>query len=310
MTMRDAFTEQMTTLLDDDERVVVITADIGAARFADAAVRHPQRVINVGIREQAMIGVAAGFALEGYRPFVHSYAPFLTERPYEQIKLDLVHQDAGAVLVSIGGSYDAAAEGRTHQAPGDVAALATLPDVRIHVPGHPDEVADLMRRAARERGTSYIRLVEQSNVRAFPADGAVKLVRRGSDDSVSVLAIGPMLDPVLEAVRDIDATVLHASTVLPLDEAGLRASSGEHVIVVEPYLEGTTLPMIVSALAGRSVRLTAIGVGRHDLRRYGSWRDHERAHGLDPVGIRRRLADAGIDLVGSNSGRRARPAAG
>src|SRR5690349_9749175 len=122
MTMRARFYELLTEALDNDPRVVAVLADIGAG-----VLPHHERIFNLGIREQLMIGVAAGLALEGYRPIAHSYAPFLVERPYEQIKLDLGHQDLGAVLVSTGASYDASAEGRTHQAPEDVALVSALP---------------------------------------------------------------------------------------------------------------------------------------------------------------------------------------
>ena len=85
------------------------------------------------------------------RPVVHTYAPFLVERPYEQLKLDLGHNDLGAVLVSIGGSFDASASGRTHQAPEDVAIVAALPGWTIEVPGHADEVEPAFRARARIR---------------------------------------------------------------------------------------------------------------------------------------------------------------
>src|SRR5205085_9556757 len=135
MSMRSRFYVLAAEALDDDERVAVVSAEIGVAELP----RHP-RHFNVGIREQLMIGVAAGLALEGMRPVAHSYTPFLVERPYEQVKLDLGHQDLGAILVSTGASYDAARGGRTHQAPADVAIVAALPGWTVHVPGHPVEL--------------------------------------------------------------------------------------------------------------------------------------------------------------------------
>src|SRR5580704_16903311 len=125
-TMRERFIATATELLDRDSRLAVVLADISAAQFADATARHPDRVINVGIREQLLIGVTGWLALAGLRPIAHTFPSFLIERPFEQVKLDLGHQDIGAVLVSYGGSYDLSAEGRTHQAPGDVALLDTL----------------------------------------------------------------------------------------------------------------------------------------------------------------------------------------
>ena len=145
--MRDRFIATATALLDEDPRTAVALADISASGFEEARTAHPDRVINVGIREQLLIGVAGGLALTGLRPIAHTFASFLVERPFEQIKLDLGHQGVGAVLVSANASYDWPAGGRTHMAPGDVALLDTLPGWTVHVPGHPDEVEPLLRDA-------------------------------------------------------------------------------------------------------------------------------------------------------------------
>ena len=204
-TMRQRFARVTSQAVDEDPRLALVLADIGVDNFAQTGLRdrHPARVINVGIREQLMIGVAAGLAQEGLRPVVHSYAPFLVERPFEQIKLDLGHQDVGAVLVSIGASYDASPEGRTHQAPGDVALLATVPGFAIHVPGHPDEVEQLLRREFARDGRAYVRLSAETNAGAWPAE-QLSVVREGSAGSPLVLAIGPTLDEVLAATADLD----------------------------------------------------------------------------------------------------------
>ncbi|HKE80638.1 MAG TPA: hypothetical protein VKB54_15065 [Solirubrobacteraceae bacterium] len=284
-TMRSRFYELAARALDDDQRVAVVAAEIGLSELPD----HP-RLVNVGIREQLMIGVAAGLAREGMRPIAHSYTPFLVERPYEQIKLDLGHQDVGAILVSTGASYDSARSGRTHQAPGDVAVLSALPGWTIHVPGHPDELEQQLREALRTDDRVYIRMSEEANDAPVHARGLVVL-RRGSDAAPVVLAVGPTLDPVLEATSDLDATVAYLSTVRPFDAAGLRAlMRGTDVVLVEPYLAGTSAAAVASALTDRAHRLLALGVGNVELRRYGTGADHRAANGLDADGIRRSLA--------------------
>jgi transketolase len=286
--MRKTFVEATTALLADDPRTALVLADISADAFADAARRHPDRVINVGIREQLMLGVAGGLALTGLRPFVHTYAPFLVDRAYEQIKLDLDHQGVGAVLVSVGASYDGAKMGRTHMSPMDVPLIDTLDGWTVHVPGHPDEVPPLLRAAASHDEPVYVRLTTQSNERAWQGDG-LQVVRAGSPGAPLVVAVGPMLDPALQAVNGLDVTVAYTHTPRPFDTAGLRALAGRDVILVEPYLPGSSNRLVAEALSDRPHRLLALGVGRAELRRYGTPADHARWHGLDAAGLRRSI---------------------
>jgi transketolase len=285
--MRTVFADTVTAALDADPRLAVVTADISASAFAEARARHPDRVLNLGIREQALIGVAGGLGLTGMRPVVHSYTPFLVERPFEQIKLDLGHQDVGAVLVSIGGSYDDPVWGRTHQGPGDVALLDTLPGWTVHVPGHPDEVEPLLRDALAADGRVYLRLSMRENSAAYPVGEGFTLVRKGND--AVVLAVGPTLDQVLDATSTLDVTVLYASTVRPFDHAGLRAAvdaAAANVVLVEPYLAGTSAHEVATALADVPHRLRSLGVRRDiEVRAYGTAPEHDAVHGLDTAGI-------------------------
>ncbi|HET7146038.1 MAG TPA: hypothetical protein VFI10_02470 [Gaiellaceae bacterium] len=283
MTMRARFYRAAADALDRDERVALVLADIGVSELP----RHP-RVFNVGIREQLMIGVAAGLAMEGYRPVAHSYTPFLVERPYEQVKLDLGHQDVGAILVSTGASYDAARAGRTHQAPEDVALLAALPGWTIHVPGHPDEVERLFGRALATDDRVYIRLSEERNHAPVHGDGLVVL-REGAGPLV--VAVGPALGETLAATADLDLTVAYTATVRPFPGAALRAALGRSsdVALVEPYLAGTSAAEVSAALSDIPHRLLSLGVVDAELRRYGTGAEHRAAHGLDAAGIRASL---------------------
>jgi transketolase len=285
--MRERFADVTTELLGSHDRLVLVMADLSATLFDQAKASHPDRVLNLGIREQLMIGVTGGLSLAGMRPIAHSFAPFLVERPFEQIKIDLNHQDVGAVLVSAGASYDIASGGRSHQSPGDVALLATLPDWTIYVPGHPDEAEAQLRAAAAGDGRVYIRLSNQANERPYGlADGSAGqgflVLCRGTRGTV--IAVGPLADAVLAATETLDVTVLYANRIRPFDGQTLRAVvSGQDaaaIVIVEPYLAGTSVSEIASALRDLPHRVLGLGVGHEELRKYGTSRQHAIAHGL------------------------------
>ena len=289
---REAFARTAAALVDEDRSVALVYAEISGQYFTGVRERHPDRVVNVGIREQLLVNVGAGLALSGLRPIVHTFSSFLVERAFEQIKLGFSHQDVGGVLVGSAGSFDVAAGGRTHQSPGDVALFDTLPDWTVHVPGHAEEVEAALRSAVHGHGRHYVRVVGQQNAQAYPvAPGRFAVVRSGRE--AAVVAVGPMLDPVLAAVQGLDVTVLYASTVRPFDGAALRAVLGPDradVVLVEPYLAGTSARLVGDVLHDLPHRLLALGVGREELRRYGRASDHLAAHGLDEAGLRRSIS--------------------
>ena len=300
--MRQRFYRVTCELVDSNPRVAVVLAEIGVGYLADVGAfdRHPDRVINVGIREGLMVGAAAGMAIEGMRPIAHSYAPFLVERTFEQVKLDFAHQGVGGILVSVGASYDWAEGGRTHHSPSDVAVISTVPGWTVHVPGHPDEVESVLRAAVEGDDAVYIRLSDAVNDEPhLDGCGAITVVREGRPGGPTILAVGPMLQPVLDALAtpdptdgaaDSDATVLYTATVRPLDAAGLRAHlTSTDLTLVEPYLAGTSAAEVTAALSDRAIRLRCIGVPNVELRRFGTREDHDRAYGLDAAGLRRTL---------------------
>ena len=288
--MRSSFAAAATELLVDDPRVAIVLAEISEQLFRDARRHDPSRVVNVGIAEQTMVGVAAGFAMEGFHPIAHSLSPFIAERPYEQLKLDFGYQGLGGTFVGSGGSYDYASEGGTHHSPGDVAAMLAIPGMQVLTPGRGEEAAALLRATYANGAPTYMRTSLAINDR--PEDvavGRLDVVRRGA--GATVIAFGPMLTRTLAATEGLDVTVAYATSVSPFDEAGLAEIVGDepHLIVVEPWFEGTSAPVVVGAVGHLLARYTFIGVPRAFIHDYGSWREIDADLGLDVAGIRDRV---------------------
>jgi transketolase len=288
--MRERFAATATALLDEDERAAIVLSEISTDYFPRAMRAHPDRVVNVGIMEQTMVGVAAGMAMEGFHPIVHSITPFLVERPLEQLKLDFGYQGLGGAFVSAGASYDYSASGGTHHAPGDVQAVLSIPGMRVFVPGHAEEVERLLRATHGDGRPAYIRTTTSQNREAFEvAPGRLEVVRRGA--GATVIAVGPMLSRTLDALDESDVSLAYATTIEPFDEVTLREVVRDRstVVVVEPYYQGTTAAVLTKALDDRAVRIVSIGVPRRFLHNYGEPEEHDSALGLDAAGIRDRL---------------------
>jgi transketolase len=288
--MRIAASEAVVELFHEDPRVAVVLAEISTDLFEPAFRHDPSRAVNAGIMEQSMVGIAAGFALEGFLPVVHTIAPFLAERALEQVKLDFGYQGLGGLFISTGASYDYGTSGFTHHSPGDVAALSTVPRMEIHVPGAAAEAHALVRATYANGRPTYVRTAKAENASARQlAPAGLTLVRRGAE--LTVVAVGPLLDRTLAALDGIDATVLYATTVYPLDAAtlGAEAAPSTDVLVVEPFFEGTLAAQVTTALAHRPIRLLSVGVPRRAITSYGTLAEHDRELGLDTAGIRARL---------------------
>ncbi|HLB39920.1 MAG TPA: transketolase [Actinomycetota bacterium] len=290
--MRASFCRSAADLVERDERVALILADISTQYFDAALRRHPTRVINIGIMEQAMVGVAAGFAMEGFHPIAHSLSPFMAERPYEQLKLDFGYQALGGTFVGAGGSYDYAAEGATHHSPADATLMLAIPRMQVLIPGHAGEVEQLLRATYDNGRPTYLRTSVASNDEALDVEpGRIEVARRGR--GATVLAFGPMLDRTLAACAGLDVTVAYSTSLEPFDHEGLRAIAGPSpdVVAIEPFYQGTSASVLTETFRGSAARLAFVGVARAFIHTYGTPAEIDVDLGLDAPGIRARLAE-------------------
>lgn len=293
MSMRRHLVATVSEELGRNANLVLLLGDIGVFGFNNAFKAHPDRVFNIGILEGATISLASGMARIGLIPVVHTIAPFLVERAYEQLKIDFAYQKYGGTFISVGASYDYASLGCTHHCPGDVGALLNIPEMEVIVPGNAQEFDRLFKQTYRDSCPKYIRLSERENVDSHEVEfGKANIVKHGS--KATVIAIGPMLDKVLSAAQDLDVTILYYTTIAPFDSDTLSATipASNKIIVVEPYYEGTTVLGVMTALQGRQVAVTCIGIPRSFIRNYGKPDEHDKALGLDTDSIARTIRKA------------------
>jgi transketolase len=153
--MRRRFGERIAELADQDERIYLIVGDIGYRVFDDFRQRHPERFINMGICEQSIIGVSSGMALGGLKPWVYTITPFLIERPFEQVKLDIDQQNVNVKLV---GYADYPTLGPTHTELDGKKLMQLFSNIRAFFPRDGDETQAMTNEAYSISGPAFISL--------------------------------------------------------------------------------------------------------------------------------------------------------
>lgn len=230
MSLRQTFADTVFKISQKDDSTVVIVGDISHGIFGDFRSQFPARYFNIGILEPAMIGIAAGMSKLGLNPIVHTIAPFLIERTFEQLKLDFGYQKLSVNLVSVGGTFDYSQLGVSHHSYSDVSLVSHIPGSQVFLPGTTEEFRILFESSYQNDGIKYFRLTEHPHAERLdysslePGKGI--LVQPGHDVTLVVSGSGPLSES-MRAVREIpeiDVEIIYAPSIKPFDEALIRNS--------------------------------------------------------------------------------------
>lgn len=230
--MRRQFKDTILDLALDDEAVVLIFGDVSVYLFADFKELYPDRFYNMGICENTLISVAAGLSSQGFHPFVHSIAPFITERSLEQIKLDMCYNQFGGNIVSCGASFDYAWDGASHHAYTDLAILRLLPNMEVLQPGSRRELDVLIRSQYRNGKTTYFRLSDHPHEVDIDIEFGKAAILKDTGSTVTVMTAGPLLSNVIAACTDLDVNLVYFHAIKPVDREAILRYRNTKILVI------------------------------------------------------------------------------
>lgn len=247
--MRDKFADVIYEIGLKDERICALVADISPAgsmeKFRE---KFPSRFINCGVAEQAMIGLAAGMALRGMRPFCYTIATFSLFRPFEMIRVDLCYQNLPVTVIGMGAGIIYSALGGTHHTMEDVAVASSIPNMTVLAPCDPEEMRLVTKWCATENnGPVYMRLgkkgepdITSNAVDSFKI-GKIRYIKKGED--IAILSYGVTVNLALNVAKKLEkegksVSVISCHSIKPLDIEGIKKLIQNHkrIAVVEEHV--------------------------------------------------------------------------
>jgi transketolase len=297
--MREAFSNALVRLALADPRVILLTGDHGYALFDEFRKRCPKQYMNAGIAEQNMVGMAAGLARVGFRPFVYGLAAFIPIRTVEQIKLDIAHDDLPVVLLGDGAGFVYSHLGTSHQSTEDIACTRAIPRLQVLSPADRFEMAAAMDYAYAAKRPVYLRMgkSDRGDVHAEPIasliPGRLLRVRDGRSDRPGLIATGSMVRTAVETAQGLGLGVWSSPVLKPLNAddvcAAARASKGLVTLEEHSVLGGLGAAVSEITSEHQPTRVLRIGVPDRFSEHCGTHAYLLREHGLDTVTVRQRV---------------------
>jgi transketolase len=303
--MRNTFSEVLYQCAQADPKIYMLVADISpAGSMAKFQSEYPKRFINVGVAEQVMIGIAAGLALKGCRPFAYTIATFSLYRPFEMVRDDLGYQNLPVTVVGMGAGILYSTLGGTHHTQEDIAVAGAIPNMQILSPCDPLETGDATRFCAKEnKGPMYLRIgkagepkLTENAVEPF-SFGKLRYLRRGSD--VCILSYGVIMKLAAEVADNLESagrsvSLVSCHTLKPLDREGIERAlhTHKHVIVIEEHAPQGGLAPQTKQIAWDSsarCRLDTFTLKDEFIHNYGSYEDLLASHGISLQAIMNRI---------------------
>ena len=293
--MRDHFVKRLGQLAAADQRIMLLTADLGFGVLTDFAAKFPNQFLNVGVAEQNLTGVATGMALEGLIVFTYSIGNFPTLRCLEQIRNDAAYHDANVKIVSVGSGFSYGSLGMSHHATEDISILRAIPGITIFSPGDLWEAMEATEACVKTPGTCYLRLDKSATgpneaTRERFVIGQPRLRRAGND--LTIIATGGIIEEALQAAQtlsrqQIEARVLSAHTIRPFASDAIIAAARETPAIItleEHTVEGGLGGLVAETLLEHGVaprRFRRMGLRNGFSSIVGSQAYLRKRYGLD-----------------------------
>lgn len=279
--MRKIFPKVVEELMKKDKKIFCLLGDIGVFSFREIFKKYKERILNMSTMEQSMIGFASGLSKAGYKPVIHTIAPFLVLRALDQIKIDFVYNRLNCNIVSVGASNDYAKLGTTHHCFEDVNILSNYEDINLFIPSNPEEFKFLFKKNYNNNSINYFRISEKNLKFNIKTNG---FLSKNKSKSL-IIIVGNSVN--LTDLRKKNFDIYYVNSIFK--EMNLNfVNKYKKILIVEPYF-GNVLERRIKKKIKKVNNIHTISYQETIIHKYGSKFDQDKFLHFDEKSILKKI---------------------